>query len=249
MSQDAKTSPLLECFVEPGVDFRMRPAPHRRAWMDATPDRYAYRCLPLAIANAHGWEILNRAPFQARWNGKDTLDAITLATADGQPHRDAVSHFGAGVLTFHVHCLFKTPPGYDLWIMGPTNRFKNGIQPLSALVETDWSPYTFTMNWKFTGPDTVIEFEEDEPIATVFPIRRGVVETFEPVVRTPTDDPDLWQEFLAWRESRNNFNKDLKVAGSEAQSQKWQKAYMTGPEEELIPSHRSKLRLKDFPKG
>jgi Family of unknown function (DUF6065) len=29
-----------------------------RAWMDATDQRFAYRCLPLNIANAHGWEIL-----------------------------------------------------------------------------------------------------------------------------------------------------------------------------------------------
>ena len=30
-----------------------------RAWMDATPHSFAYRCLPLTVANSHGWEILN----------------------------------------------------------------------------------------------------------------------------------------------------------------------------------------------
>lgn len=37
-----------------GHTLDIRPAPHERAWMDATHQRYAYRCLPLAIANAHG---------------------------------------------------------------------------------------------------------------------------------------------------------------------------------------------------
>jgi hypothetical protein len=32
----------------------IRPARNRRKWMNQTPDSYAYRCLPLSIASAHG---------------------------------------------------------------------------------------------------------------------------------------------------------------------------------------------------
>ena len=35
------------------------PAPLRREWMDTSADRYAYRCLPLLIANQAGWLALN----------------------------------------------------------------------------------------------------------------------------------------------------------------------------------------------
>lgn len=35
----------------------LTPAPIDRDWMDATPDRFAYRCLPLVIANQAGWVI------------------------------------------------------------------------------------------------------------------------------------------------------------------------------------------------
>ena len=41
----------------------IRAAERAREWIDALPERYAYRCLPLAIANQVGWEILNPAPF------------------------------------------------------------------------------------------------------------------------------------------------------------------------------------------
>ena len=37
----------------------------RRKWMDETHNRYAYRCLPLTIANAMGWEILMPAAVSA----------------------------------------------------------------------------------------------------------------------------------------------------------------------------------------
>lgn len=241
-----ETRRLLECFVEEGADFRMRPAPHRRQWMDDSPEGYAYRCLPLAIANTHGWEILNSTTFQAKWSGKNGKGDIEFATRDGAPPPLATSHFGEGVLTFHIPCLFKTPPGYELWVMGPPNKIKPYIQALNAVVETDWSPYTFTMNWKFSVPDKVVTFEENEPIATIFPIKRGEIETFKPVIRTPTDDAALWTEFSAWRASRNSFNKDLEVPGSTAQAQKWQKAYVTGPAEPVISPHRTKLRLRDF---
>ena len=40
--------------------------------------RFAYRCLPLAIANQVGWEIINPCTFTASWNGKDGLDAIKI---------------------------------------------------------------------------------------------------------------------------------------------------------------------------
>ena len=38
----------------------------RRRWMDETHHRYAYRCLPLTIANAMGWEIRFPADVSGR---------------------------------------------------------------------------------------------------------------------------------------------------------------------------------------
>ena len=45
---------------------RLRPAPPTRQWMDETSEAFAYRCLPLNIANAHGWELLSPSSFSAR---------------------------------------------------------------------------------------------------------------------------------------------------------------------------------------
>jgi len=80
--------------------------------MDATPESFAYRCLPLNIANAHGWEILNPHGFSAEWNGGAGTDAVTVRPDPGaDPRRMAVSLFGQGVLTFHVEAILRTPPG------------------------------------------------------------------------------------------------------------------------------------------
>lgn len=85
--------------------------------------------------------------FSAVWDGGERENAVRNRPDPGT-HAPAVSHFGSGTLTFHMPCLFKTDSGTDLFVTGPLNRPKDGIAALT--VETDWSPYTFAMNWRFT---------------------------------------------------------------------------------------------------
>src|SRR6187397_394325 len=58
------------------TDTPLTTAPVDRDWMDASPQRFAYRCLPLAIANQAGWWLPSPATFTAWW--------------DGGPHRQSV---------------------------------------------------------------------------------------------------------------------------------------------------------------
>ena len=95
----------IECFLYPGWEPRIRPASAHRGWMDDTPERFAYRCLPLAIANAHGWEIVSSTGFSARWTGGSDPGAveILLDEVEQQPVDAPVSLFGQGNDHFS-HC-------------------------------------------------------------------------------------------------------------------------------------------------
>lgn len=240
--------PDLVAYTIDGHPVRIRPAPLERDWMDASDQRFAYRCLPLNIANAHGWELLCPSGFSARWDGLKAKESISIKPDLGtQP--PAVSHFGHGVLTFHVPCLFRTDPGFDLFVTGPINRPKDAIAPLSGIIETDWSPYSFTMNWLFTRGNTKIRFEPGEPYCHLFPVERGRLELIEPKMLPLSDAPEIAREFKLWSEGRSTFNADLQRPGSEATQERWQKTYFRG----LAPSgepasadHRNRLRLKDF---
>lgn len=225
----------------------IRPSPLERAWMDRTPERFAYRCLPLNIANAHGWEIACPGRIRATWFGRPDLHSLVVDT-DLPEHQRPISHFGSGVLTFHVGCLFRTEPGIELWVSGPPNRPKHGIYALTGVVETDWSPFAFTMNWKFTSPGEVI-FEKDEPFCFVFPIARQTLAECEPEFRLLSENPALEAEFAAWTKSRTTFNTDLANEGSQAQEQGWQRDYFRG----RTPTgsagsaeHRTKQRVRPF---
>src|ERR1700722_20112878 len=115
----------LVCYATSGEPPRIVPAPVERTWMDQTAEGFAYRCLPLNIANAHGWLILNPTPFVAEWSGRIGLDGVMVRPIAAGAPMIASSHFGSGVLTFNVNVLFRTEPGWALIVTGPFNQPKD----------------------------------------------------------------------------------------------------------------------------
>jgi hypothetical protein len=243
----------LICYLHPGWEPLIRPAAATRAWMDNTPEAFAYRCLPLNIANAHGWEVLTPFGFEARWSGGNTVKDVEIRLPAGAKHDLApVSLFGQGVLTFHIFGLFRTPPGWNLWVGGSPNSPKDGIYPLSGIVETDWSPYTFTMNWRFTRPGHWVRFEEKEPVCFVYPVQRGYLDEVKPKYVPMEKNADLMRQFRAWSASRDQFQAKVAKEQPAAGADKWQKRYYRGvdmDEKPGVPDHQIKPRLAEFAPG
>lgn len=239
----------ITCYVMDGWTPRIRPASSRRDWMEATPERFAYRCLPLAIANAQGWEMLSPCGFEARWNGGPLVEDVEIRIDAGSGTRVPVSLFGQGTITFHVEGIFETPPGWNLWVGGSPNDAKDGIAPLGGVIETDWSPYTFTMNWRFTRANHWIRFEKDEPFCFFFPVERALFDRIEPRIRPLDDAPALRDAFLDWSRSRNDFQKWVETARPTAPADRWQKLYYRGLKPDGEPGaadHLAKLRIPQF---
>jgi hypothetical protein len=240
----------LTCYLHPGWKPRIRPAEATRGWMDATPEAFAYRCLPLNIANAHGWEVLSPCAFEACWRGgAETRDVVIRVAGDVPPEERPVSLFGQGTITFHIFGLFRTPPGWNLWVGGPPNRPKDGIAPLSGVIETDWSPYTFTMNWRFTRRVRTVRFEKDEPICFFFPVRRDVLTGITPRFVPMEEAPDVLAQFRAWSASRDAFQAEVARNPPKTPADRWQKRYYRGidmHDRVAVPDHQAKLRVPAF---
>ena len=165
------------------------------------------------------------------------------------PAHRPVSLFGAGTITFHVEGLFRTPPGWNLWVSGPPNAAKHGLAPLAGVIETDWSPYTFTMNWRFTRPGEWVRFEQDEPFCFFFPVERGVLDRTRPEIRPLSDAPELEDAFSRWSASRDAFQEHVRRTQPKAPADRWQKLYYrgVGPDGEPGPAdHQAKLRPPAF---
>lgn len=244
-------TPELICYPLEHNPPKIVPARPSRDWMDETPERFAYRCIPLSIANASGWELLCPEGFRASWMGHADKSAIRLEGLKGRPVPHFVtSHFGAGVLTFHAGWLFKTSPGWAVWARGTPNHAKPNLHALDGLVETDWLPMPFTMNWRFTRA-TTIEFAEGEPFCFLSLFAHEAIEDVQPVRRKLEDDPELKAAYEAWSQDRAGFLTKLKARDPGTVEAKWQKHYVRGegPAGAEAGFHLSKRRLKDLKDG
>ena len=254
MSESPPPALSLECFPTRPDPPQLVPGRPDRDWMDAFTARHPYRCLPLSMANTTGWEILCPFGFEAEWDGGLGAEAIEF-----RPDADATlfehfaaSHFTHGIVTFHTGWLFRTPPGWALRASGSPNRFKHGLAPLEGLVETDWLPYPFTMNWAFTAPGKV-RFEKDEPFCFIQPVEHRRIEAFVPVRASIDGDADLARQYETWKETRTLFNNSMAAGDPEAIKQAWQRYYFRGEYPDQAESrpeaHVNKRRLAALPEA
>lgn len=223
--KNKKSLELVWAIPPETAPFEVKPMQLQRDWMDKTNLKYAYRCLPLNIANQHGWAIYPKKEIVVRCKRDDRLIQEDIVF-DKNPDNLALSHFGYGTLTFSMHFTPRVAEGYSLWIGGAPNHFINGITPMTGLYEADWGPFSATMNWKFTRKNFDVKFTPNDPFCFMFPIKRSDIEEFEMVNIMEKDYPDkAWvKQHQDWNEQRKQFGEDLKTGKVDG----WQKHYFQG---------------------
>lgn len=226
--------------------FELVQAHPTRDWMNAIG---ANRCLPMLIANQAGWLILNNSTVTFKWTGGEQLDSVKFLDRDEKADCWVTSHFGHGIVTWNFPFLFRTSPGYNLLVRGPANHFRDGIAPLEGLVEADWAPSTFTMNWMITRPEFSITFRPGDPVCMLVPQRRGELEAFHPRIRLLAAEPELEASYGNWSDSREQFlTRDNNGSSIVARDDGWQKHYFQGtaPDGSKALEHQTRLRLRPF---
>ncbi len=221
----------------------------QREWMDNTPRRHAYRCLPLTIMNQTGWWIKNPVGFTATWRGGSHPGSFDFAF-DVSPEvwaHSITNHFGEGIITWTTPFLFRTKPeGSRLLVCGPSNSFKENAHPLMALIESDWISMSFTMNYKVMTPDRPVRFEQGEPLFQAIPLMNNICADLEGALvsyQKLADDPELERAYQEWDRSRKQFH-DQKIKG-EVKPDEWQRDYFQGHDasgREAMTYHMVKIK-------
>ncbi len=216
----ADDSPVAATIELPRLDFRalrliphgwgagwgLRPSPARRVWMDE--NSRAYQCLPLVMANQWGWQVLCPTEVRATWDGTPGPAGVHVEVPP-EYAPSIKSQFGSGIVTFSPPWLFRTPTGWDLYLKGPSNRWKPNCHPLEGVIETWWLNYTFTINWKLVEPGTVV-FAAGESLGQLVPVPHA---TFREATALEAPigllEPEAARELVEWLELRR------KLAGQE----------------------------------
>ncbi|MEZ6318699.1 MAG: DUF6065 family protein [Phycisphaerales bacterium] len=239
--------------------YLLEPAPVRRDWMDAFPNRWPYRCLPMSMANQAGWVIRTPIPITLRWNGKHEQKGVTVAMPADAPElmkRSVVPFFGGGIITFNFPWLFRTDPGVGLWVRGPVNSPTDSIMALEGIVETDWNVNNFTMNWKIMRRNAEIYFQAGDPVCLLTPIALDLLESVAPEIRDIRDEPGLAQQVGEANRTRTEAiqaNIELARQAAESGQEKvetpvWERKYVAGtlPDGSRVHEHRTNFKLAPF---
>ena len=225
----------------------------QRDWMNATPHRFAYRCLPLTIVNQTGWWIKNPVGFTATWRGSTAPGSVDFRfDAAAEIWRNWInSQFGEGIITWNTPFLFRTKPeGSRLLVCGPPNYFKSERPSADRLDRERLGQHVVHDELEDHGARTSRSGSmQGEPLFQAIPLLSNVcadLETADVSYQKLTDDPELYRAYREWDKGRRRFH-EQKAAGQVGPTG-WQKDYFQGRDavgNEAITHHMTKVKAPE----
>jgi hypothetical protein len=196
----------IQCFRLSENDWDIVPASSRREWIDATHG-FASRCLPLLAANQMGYHILTPTDLSVIWDGGTTPSSVKIILEDEKYHNYIISHFGHGTFTFQLPYIFRTNQEIGLLVRGATNFWIEGAVALDGFVETHWSNYSFTMNWRIVSPNKIITIKKGDPICMLIPYPVRILENLQVEYKSLNEAPaEMLEVYEKWKAYRREFN-------------------------------------------
>lgn len=150
----------------------------KRDWFS----KHAYKCMPLVIGNQYGFILKSLFDFDVSWNGGNCPSSLVVSSDDPEWNsnisQSISSHFGLGILTVSTPFTLRTAKNTNLITINPPNMFKDGVQHMMGVIESDNLRRNFTFNLKITRVNHAIRFKKGEPIGCFMPYPRGFIDQF-----------------------------------------------------------------------
>ena len=225
--------------------FPLEQASPKREWMDKynnINNGYAYRCLPLTMANQSGWLMRCPVNFSATYVQDDVYQpSVEISFEDDNEARVYKKYihslFGNGVVTIALPYLIKTPSPWCVWARGYPNYYKENISFLEGIVETYWLNFSFTYNIRITEMNKKVSFSKGEPMMFMSLINLESLNNSNINIKSIETQPDVKKEHDDWLYRRLQFNND-----KNRPTNSWQKNYTKGPLAQGI-GHYTSIKL------
>ncbi len=161
---------MLNISVErfPDSKIILSPMSIKRDWMDATPEKHAYRCFPVTQANMVGWNLSCSEDIKFIWNGVNDTSSENVTVLDGQNF--TYTGRGQSTVSLHTGLIFKSEQNISMFTINPVNYFNDDFETMSSLISTSFLDNGFPLAIKAKVANKEITIKAGTPLATIVPI-------------------------------------------------------------------------------
>jgi hypothetical protein len=149
----------------------------KRLWMDETPNKHAYQCMPLSLANSLGWGISFPEDISFIWDGICDTTADHVKVISGNKY--CFTSRGNATISFNTYLTVVTEESVTTLVMPVPNEFNENSQCFTNLISTSFFKSSIPIAWRITKPNVEIIIPAGTPVATIVPISLGALQEFE----------------------------------------------------------------------
>lgn len=165
--------PILTAYKLGEESLDIHPLPVNRDWMDDTPDKHAYRCFPVTMANTIGWYFSYNKDIEFVWDGIiDTTDSHIKII---QGEEVCSGGRGQGTVSFNTSLIFRSDVNMSVMVYNPPNYFNPDFQVMSSVVSTSFYKNPYPLAIRAMTPNKNILIKANTPIAAILPISLGTL--------------------------------------------------------------------------
>ena len=161
---------MLKISVEKTFDspISINPMSIKRDWMDATPEKHAYRCFPVTQANMIGWSLSCNQDIKFIWDGINDTNSNHVKIIEEKDF--LYTGRGQSTVSISTGLIFRTDSNISLITINPVNYFNNDFETMSSLISTSWYDTSLPLAIKAKTPNKEIVIKSGTPLATIMPI-------------------------------------------------------------------------------
>ena len=206
--------------------FDVRQGKIKRDHLDNTHSAHGYMCQPISTAGLHGWEFVLTNDVKFIWDGisDSSGEHVTILEGGKTPEGHIFVDTGTAnaTIAFQLNTVIETDQDHYVWLMGAPNYFIDGVQPMNALLQSDWYHFnSIQFCWKITRANEEITIPAGTPFLFMMNYPKSLIESTTFTMR------DANEEELKRVESYNKIRSDFY---DNADAWKWHQMYKHGVE-------------------
>lgn len=160
--------PIIRAYRSSPNPMMVDPLPVTRQWMDETPDKHAYHCFPVTLANTLGWSLSAPKNITFIWDGiNDTTDQH-IKFLEGEEFVWAGR--GQSTVSFNTNLVMRTGQNISIMTMNAPNYFHEDFDVMNSVMSTSFYPHPLPLAIKVRTPNKKITIKAGTPIAAIIPI-------------------------------------------------------------------------------